>query len=195
MTTLKDHPEWDSYIETFVKFFIRRHFHVRRGYAEGFEREKNDKFANVPITEENTEQIVSKHLDVKEWNEEHPDDQEEFFWFAQYGPTMTKLDCIDFDNKENIVGKTLLVDDQGRRQPVVGYPLSQLQDLKRLYDLFPGRIWCISSETLGFHIWSRIGGLELLHVRRERVQRRLATIGMEKTEVHPMQGRCQRRQQ
>ena len=193
MTTLKQHPEWDSYIETFVKYFVRRHFHVRRGYAEGFKREKTDKFANVPINEENIEQIVAKHLDLITWNDQHPDDQEEFFWLAQYGPVKTRLDCIDYDNKGNIVGKELIVDDRGRRQPVVNYPLSQLQVLKRLYDLFPGRIWCISSETLGFHIWSRVGALELLHVRQERVQRRLAKLGMEKTEVHPMSGWPQRR--
>jgi hypothetical protein len=193
MSTLKDYPEWDSYIETFVTYFVRKHFHVRRGYADGFKREKNDKFANVSINEENIEQVVSKHLDLVAWNEHHPDDQEEFFWLAQYGPVKTRLDCIDYDNKENIVGKELITDDRGRRQPVVGYPLSQLQVLKRLYDLFPGRIWCISSETLGFHIWNRVGPNELLHVRQERVQRRLATIGMEKTEVHPMSGWPQRR--
>jgi hypothetical protein len=192
MTRLSQHPEWDSYIETFVTFFVRRHFHVKRDYAEGFIRQKED-FKNIPINDDNIVQLVAKHLDLNEWNEQHPDDQETFFWLAQYGPKKTKFDCIDYDNKDNIVGKTLIVDDWGRRQPIVNYPLSQLQELKQLYDLFPGRIWCISSETLGFHIWTPVGRLEELDSRRQRVRRRLALIGMEKTEVHPMQGRCQRR--
>ena len=192
MTKLKDHPEWDSYIETFVTFFVRRHFHVKRDYAEGFIRQK-DEFKNISISDDNIVQLISKHLDLNEWNEQHPDDQENFFWLAQYGPKKTRFDCIDYDNKDNILGKTLIVDGRGRRHPVVSYPLSQLQDLKRLYDLFPGRTWCISSETLGFHIWSRVGPLEDLDGRRQRVLRRLALIGMERTEVHPMKGRCQRR--
>ena len=119
MTTLKDYPEWDIYIETFVKYFIRKHFHVRRSYVDGFERVKND-FTPVPINEENIEQIVSKHLNLDGWNELHPDDQEEFFWLAQYGSKKTRLDCIDYDNKEHILGKNLIVDDRGRdRKSVV----------------------------------------------------------------------------
>ena len=148
MTKTSDAPEWEQYITTFVRFFVKKHFHVKRQYDDGFIRQK-DEFKNIAITDTILEEVVTKHLDIGEWNAAHPDDQEpEFFWLGQFGPESTKLDCIDFDNKENVIGKALLEDDQGRRTPLVTYPSEQFKALKRLHDTFPGRITALKLHAV-----------------------------------------------
>ena len=77
--------------------------------------------------------------------------------------------------------------------PVVHLPLDHFKLLKRVYDAFPGRIWCISSETLGVHAWKKHERLQPSVLLHRDNKERLAEIGLPSTEAHPMPGRCLRR--
>ena len=65
--------------------------------------------------------------------------------------------------------------------------------MKRLYDAFPNRIWCISSLTLGLHIWETVRFPQTVELIHAVATPRLKGIGLGSTEVHPMFGRPFRR--
>ena len=70
-----------------------------------------------------------------------------------WAPKKSMFKVLDIDNKQNLVGYTQAW--EGPLLPVVSIPLEHFIELKRIYDEFPGHIWCISSETLGLHVWER----------------------------------------
>ena len=72
-------------------------------------------------------------------------------------------------------------------------PVEHLQAIKRIYDEFPNRIWCVSSATLGLHIWEKLPMLQDLTTIQVTTKTRLHKIGLGSTEVHPMPGRAFRR--
>ena len=77
-------------------------------------------------------------------------------------------------------------------EPVVCPDLDHFKSMKRIYDTFPGRVWCISSLTLGMHAWKshRLRPTDEVHTQTKM---RLEEIGLGSVEVHPMPGRCFRR--
>ncbi|MEZ6048759.1 MAG: hypothetical protein R3C11_24910 [Planctomycetaceae bacterium] len=101
-------------------------------------------------------------------------------------PNKTKFHSIDLDNKRviGLYGDPVL--------PVVHTPLEHFKAMKRIYDAFPDRIWCITSETLGLDIIERHNLIDTDKVH-DRVKRTLSRLSLGKTEVHPMHGRCKRR--
>ena len=76
--------------------------------------------------------------------------------------------------------------------PVVHIPLERFIELKRIYDEFPGHIWCISSETLGLHVWEKYPRPVSVQDIHRATRPRLKKIGIT-CEIHPMFGRCFRR--
>jgi len=102
---------------------------------------------------------------------------------------MTTDHCIDFDAKKFQVA---VYRHKGIMEPVVCPDLEHFQSLKRVYDHFPGRIWCISSLTLGIHEWKKhqLRPTDAVHAETKL---RLEEIGLGSVEVHPMKGRCFRR--
>jgi len=75
--------------------------------------------------------------------------------------------------------------------PVVAPPLSHFQQLKKIYDNFHNQLWCISSATLGLHIWRKHNPHDSAAVHHA-VKTLLHKIRLGHVEVHPMNGRCQR---
>ncbi|MCY2947580.1 MAG: hypothetical protein NTZ71_05330, partial [Planctomycetota bacterium] len=71
--------------------------------------------------------------------------------------------------------------------------LAHIKKLKKLYDQFPGRVWCISSESLGIHAWRHYETLQPLTAITAANKELLQEIGLKSIEVHPMEGRCFRR--
>ena len=111
------------------------------------------------------------------------------YWLALWSPKMTTDHCIDFDAKKF---QLAIYRHKGLTEPVVCPDLEHFQTLKRIYDYFPGRVWCISSLTLGIHGWRR-HRLHLTAKVHAQIKLRLEEIGLGSVEVHPMQGRCFRR--
>ena len=72
-------------------------------------------------------------------------------------------------------------------------PLAHFKAIKRIYDEFPNRIWCISSATLGLHIWELRSLPHDVQTIQVTTKTRLHKIGLGSTEVHPMPGRAFRR--
>src|SRR5438309_2040941 len=103
--------------------------------------------------------MTERHLDCDtwfEWKEPDPlpDARPSPIWLGLHMPKYTRTDLIDIDAKKYLLG--YFRDDflgHGRLMPVVHLPLEHFQLLKRVYDAFPDRIWCVSSETLGVHAW------------------------------------------
>jgi hypothetical protein len=106
-------------------------------------------------------------------------------------PKRSALKALDLDNKDNILGYTLAGD--GPLMPVVRIPLQRFQEFKRLYDEFPGHVWCISSETLGLHVWEKLPMPMPIPDIHQATRPRLERIGLNVPEIHPMFGRCFRR--
>ena len=71
--------------------------------------------------------------------------------------------------------------------------VEHFKQIKRLHREFPGHIWCVSSATLGLHIWQKLPGLRDTQDIQIITKTRLHKIGLGGTEVHPMPGRAFRR--
>ena len=111
------------------------------------------------------------------------------YWLALYRSRMTTDHCVDFDAKDY---ELACYRHKGIVEPVVCPILEHFQNLKRVYDHFPRRIWCISSRTLGLHAWKKHQLRPTLEVHDE-TKLLLSEIGLGDVEVHPMAGRCFRR--
>ncbi len=176
------------FYERFIKWWNRKTFNVKYDYTRGFiEKKKWKTDKALPLFDKLAVEWAERHLnndywEVWKWCPSKP------IWLALHMPRWTTVDAIDFDAKQHRVG-----DYWKERRPLVHLPLDHFKQLKRIYDAFPGRIWCISSETLGMHVWQvhdRLKPPLELHERNKRV---LANIGLPSVESHPMQGRCFRR--
>ena len=111
------------------------------------------------------------------------------YWLALHRPKMTTDHCIDLDAKRYEVAR---YQHKGIIEPVVCPDLEHFVTLKRIYDRFPRRIWCISSLTLGIHAWKK-HRLRLTKDVHAETKLRLEELGLGSVEVHPMSGRCIRR--
>ena len=183
--------EYARYKELFVDFSKKSPYHIKKSYKSGFvaprQRRRKDGVMYSPSCYED---LLLRHLDTERWLLTHPDefpiDQPDYYWIGLRFGRKTKLGCIDFDNKQNVIGvyNTCMVgSDPARPLPVL--LLDHIQQIKRLYDTFPNRIWCISSATLGLHLWEK---LPYLHNHRKvevRYRPKLRNIGLPTVEVYP----------
>jgi hypothetical protein len=196
--------QFAAYCEHFVDFFPRSPYFVRTTYDGGsryggWPEKKSKKTGRpLPLVDSgkwlNKTDCVERHLDYEQWllfkqTTEPSEGHERFgdyYWLGMTRPKKTKFHSIDFDNKRILgyYGKPVL--------PVVHMPLDHFKAMKRIYEEFPHRIWCITSETLGLDIIERHKLLDSDEIH-DRVKRRLSQIGLGNTEVHPMRGRCKRR--
>lgn len=187
--------EFHLFWERFIKFWPQRTFHVKRSYLTGFCEMKRKNGKSLPLFPALAVEYAERHLCHDYWGMwksvqagQHVPSSP--IWLALHMPKKTTVDAIDFDAKQYQVGWYGKGWDE---RPLVHLPLEHFQTLKRLYDAFPERMWCISSETLGMHAWrvhDRPLDSLLLHERNKRV---LASIGHPGIESHPMSGRCFRR--
>ncbi|HBN78431.1 MAG TPA: hypothetical protein DD473_22000 [Planctomycetaceae bacterium] len=140
---------------------------------------------------------VERHLDQDHWREYHEHHDfpcgrpTEFFWIAQNMPKRVSFHAIDADSK-NCVGWIGEGTPDNPVTPVMEMGIDHFQNLKAIYDAFPDRIWCITSETLGLDIIERHRMRSSFEVH-ESTKRGLNRIGLGHVEVHPMSGRCKRR--
>ena len=188
------------YFDLFVRFWPRKMFHRKIGYPTGFLAVKKRRTGQLlPLFDNLAVETTERHLEYDTWFE-WKERQVELFrrpdpiWFGLHIPKYTRTDLIDIDAKKYLLG--YYRDDfhgHGRLMPVVHLPLEHFQLLKRVYDAFPDRIWCVSSETLGVHAWRlhrRPVSSGKLHAENKE---RLSGIGLAEIEAHPMPGRCLRR--
>ncbi len=187
--------EFHLFWERFIKFWPRRTFHVKWSYQTGFCEKKKKNGNAQSLFPELAVEYAERHLCHDYWGmwkslhagKPIPSSP---IWLGLHMPKKTTVDAIDFDAKQHLVGYYGKGIDA---RPLVHLPLEHFQTLKRLYDAFPGRMWCISSETLGIHAWRvhehPVDSLTLHH-QNKRV---LANIGLPTIEAHPMPGRCFRR--
>lgn len=203
------------YFDLFVRYWPKKMFHRKGGYDSGFFAvKKRGTEQPVPLFPELAVELTERHLEFDTWFEwKQRDEWRDFllarpnpalrdYWLARpdpiwlwlHMPKSCRTDLIDIDAKKYLLG--YYRDDylgRGPMMPVVHLPLDHFRLLKRVYDAFPDRIWCISSETLGVHAWKlHARPLRSLSLHAEN-KRKLSAIGLGDVEAHPMPGRCLRR--
>jgi len=188
--------EFSRYGELFYKYLPKRPFHVRRRYGDGFICAKGKyKKSGEAYERFCCPALIAKHLDYSRWKEVRVDrDHPPNYWIAMNAGRKSALKALDIDNKENLLGYYR----DGRRddspiRPLPTLPLEHLQAVKRIYDAFPGHVWCISSATLGLHAWQKFPWPLTIDAIHAGDRPRLRQIGLGGTEIHPMFGRCFRR--
>jgi hypothetical protein len=187
------------YRERFVFNHPTSPFHIKYEYSGGFfqknYRKGTRKRKPCVLGGGYGRDVVNKHLDGE-------------YWLGMNMPYRTRQSCLDIDAKDYLVAyvertNRVVLPGQPRSlsfaeevktvHPVVLLTLEHLQKIKRIYDHFPGRIWCISSQTLGLHAWETFSApVNTLKVH-QAIKKQLDQIGMGDLEVHPMKGRCLRR--
>jgi hypothetical protein len=190
----EQHPEeFERYLELFYRYQPKRPYNVRTAYDRGFiqqNRQYRHQLATYPLYCHAG--LIARHLDYDHWAFLNPDKKRtERFWLAMWAPKRSKVKALDIDNKQNLLGYTQSRD--GPLYPVVRIPLDRFMELKRIYDGFPGHVWCISSETLGLHLWEKypqpVAVADIHKFNRPKLKR----LGITAWEIHPMLGRCFRR--
>jgi hypothetical protein len=188
-------PFW-TYFNRFVRYWPKMPYHVKHAYEKGFiEKKRKRSEQSLPLFEELAIETTERHLCSSTWSqwkgESYPDDP---VWLGLHMPKLTSVDLVDVDAKQYRVGYYRENGDRkARLLPVINIPLEHFKKLKVIYDAFPGRIWCISSETLGIHAWKKHSYPQPstnLHQFNKKI---LCDIGYASTESHPMPGRCLRR--
>ncbi len=189
------HTEFWTYFDRFVRYWPRKSFHVKYSYPTGFaeKKKKPDKVQSLPLFEELAVEMTERHLSADQWAEWHRKSGIATpIWLALHMPKCSTVDAIDIDAKKYLLGYYREW-ESGPQLPVVHLPLEHFKILKRVYDQFPGRIWCISSETLGIHAWKKHDRPQPTDVLHRNNKQLLAAIGHGDIESHPMTGRCFRR--
>lgn len=188
-------PFW-TYFNRFVRYWPKMPYHVKHAYEKGFiEKKRKHSEHSMQLFDGLAVEMTERHLCSATWSQwkggSYPDDP---IWLGLHMPKLTTVDLIDVDAKQYRVGYYRENGDRkARLLPVINIPLEHLKMLKRIYDAFPGRIWCISSETLGIHAWKKHNYPQPstnLHQFNKKI---LCDIGYASTESHPMPGRCLRR--
>lgn len=187
---------FDRFFNRFVKKWPRKAFHLKRSYQTGFVQIKR-RTPRIPLFlyDEIAVEYAERHLNCDYWGmwksyfAGKPVPSEPI-WLGLHMPVRTTVEAIDFDAKEHHVG---YYGNGIDARPLVHLPLEHFKTLKRLYDAFPDRIWCISSETLGIHAWRVHDRDQDAMALYRQGKRDLARIGLPTVEHHPMPGRCLRR--
>lgn len=204
--------DYERYFDRWVRFWPQKAdpgFHVKYGYDSGFVLKKKKKDGRpLALFGDYLVQCVERHLDNDQWAEWQefngrpvpPAFKNSNFWLGLHAPRSTTVSCLDLDNKnlrdpkgkKRLLGFTRFSDNWPVR-PVTFFPVDHLKDLKVVYDHFPGRLWCLSSESLGLHAWVRLARpISTVRIQRGAIAR-LQKLGLTAAEVHPMFGRCLRR--
>lgn len=199
--------QFTLYCKHFIDFYPKGTYHTKTTYDSschfsGWPLRKSKKTGRPIALIDNRgwqhkTEMVERHLDQDQWrsyNEANNNDlycPTEYFWLGLHMPKKTTFHAIDADNKSRI-GWYGEGTPNNPLMPVMKMPFEHFVLLKKIYDAFPDRIWCITSETLGLDIIKkhRLQSTEIIH---EKTKRRLERIGYGNTEVHPMSGRCKRR--
>jgi hypothetical protein len=187
--------EFQRYLELFFKFNPRTPVHVRQQYGGGFNCQKGRRKDGSDYNRGCYPDMIARSLDLERWQHNHPKVKfPEYYWVAMRASKASLLKVVDFDNKNGVLGHY----HTRHNARVVSRPLpiltvGHLQNVKRIYDAFPNRIWCVSSATLGLHIWQKLAHPQRLEEIESHDRRILKTIGLDKTEIHPMHGRALRR--
>jgi hypothetical protein len=178
------------------KNFLPPTYYQKLGYPTPWFQPKSKKRPDRPrhLWGDYLVQQVERHLDPRQWHARRggAPGGESPFWLGLTMPRRTTVSCLDLDAKPYLLGYYRL-GEQCPPRPVVYLPLGHLRKLRLVYDHFPGRVWCLSSATLGLHAWRKYPGpvdALQLHARTKDELRRL---GLGAVEVHPMPGRCLRR--
>jgi hypothetical protein len=187
--------EFQRYYDLFVRYVPKKPFHVRTRYGDGFVCQKGRKKNGEEFFRGCYPALIARMLDHdRQRSIVQPEGTPPNYWVAMNCGRKSALKAIDFDNKDNLLGyyRDGSPDDWSPR-PLPILTLEHLQAVKRLYDAFPGHIWCISSATIGLHVWEKLSRplpIETIHAANRP---RLREIGLGGTEIHPMFGRCFRR--
>ena len=187
--------EFQRYCELFIHYFPKTPCHVKGQYDQGFVCIKGKKKTGEHYNMACFPDLVAKMLDHERWKTIHPDkSHREGCWVALREPRKSTMNAIDFDNKSNLLGyyRRGLSEQGSPLRPLMTMPLDHFKAIKRIYNEFPNRIWCVSSATLGLHVWE-IHPLQDLLTIQVNTKTRLQKIGLGNTEVHPMPGRAFRR--
>ena len=194
--------DFERYFDRWIRYWPKNSesgYYQKLAYDAPFflPKSKKNPEKNRHLWEDYLVEQVERHLDPEHWK--YRKEAKQFtqvkhseFWLGLNMPSKTTVSCIDPDAKQYLLGYYQIGDD-GPLRPVVHLPLEHFQRLKRIYDHFPGRVWCISSATLGMHVWlkyPRPMDTEKVHMGTKA---ELERIGLGKMEVHPMPGRCLRR--
>lgn len=194
-----EHTLFWMYYDRFIRYSPRKTHNIKSSYATGFIQRnyKHGKKAGkpIPLFDKLAVELTERHLDVANWADWKGETRfTDAIWLALQMPRRTTYDIIDPDAKNFKIGSYHEDGDKTKRLiPVVSLPLSHFIRLKKIYDTFPGRVWCISSETLGIHAIKKHQYPQLSEELHKANKLRLASIGEGDTEAHPMPGRCLRR--
>jgi hypothetical protein len=194
--------EFERYFDRWIRYWPKNKksgYYQKLAYDTPFflPKSKKDPEQNRHLYGDYLVEQVERHLDPEHWKyrkeaKQYTPVKNSQFWLGLTMPKKTTVSCIDPDAKQYLLG-FYQIGDNDHLRPVVHLPLEHFQRLKLIYDYFPGRVWCISSATLGMHVWlkySRPMNSEKVH---KGTKTELERLGLAKTEVHPMPGRCLRR--
>lgn len=169
-----DHPAFRRYCRLFYDFFRKAPCHIKRSYETGFIAQKKAyKHRDGFYYTRCLEQQVARHLE--------PFDRKPY-WIALRFGDKSSVKCIDSDNKPNVIGH---YKENGYWRPVVHLPLEHFRRLKRLYDAFPNHVWCVSSATLGLHVWEKLRYPQTAEEVERRNRSRLVSLGLGNIELYP----------
>ena len=191
------------YLQRWITYWPKKAdpgFNVKYGYDTGFVYKQNKEGRRLPLFGDYLIQQVERHLSPLQWEEWRerqgkpvaPRFQQSDFWLGLHMPNSTTVTCIDIDAKQFLLGYYRRRANAPLR-PVVTITPDHLKVVKAIYQKFPGRNWCLSSETLGLHAWTKFTTpVVTSHVNRN-TKHNLAQVNLSRLEVHPMPGRCLRR--
>ncbi len=198
--SVKHAEHFKKYFDLFVKFAPSRSFNIKQSYSKGFiEKKTKNRIDSQKFYNSIKKELTERHLDPVLWSNWQKADGKQFcpdhpIWLATHAQKYVNCDAIDIDAKDHIIGYYA---DPERKycsfMPVISLSLAHIKKLKKLYDQFPGRVWCISSESLGIHAWRHYEKLQSLAAITAVNKELLHEIGLKSIEVHPMEGRCFRR--
>lgn len=187
--------EFNRYLELFYKYLPKKPFHVRIRYGGGFICQKGKKKSGEEYFKACYPGLIGKMLDYSHWTNMHGDKEHPpYYWIAMNTGRKSAVKAIDFDNKENLLGYyRTSISEESPVRPLPALTLEHCQAVKRLYDAFPKHLWCVSSATLGLHIWQKMPYPQPIEAIHAADSPRLREIGLGNTEIHPMNGRAFRR--
>ena len=197
--------DWDDhfhrYKELFINYCRRAPYHVKTSYRSGFvaktRKRKDGNLYNPPLYDALADRLVTKHLDPYRHCYLYDDGLGtlEESWLGLRIGKRSRAKLIDIDNKHNVIGVyDGLFCDYPR--PIVNYTLADFQGLKRVYDQFPRHKWCISSATMGLHVWDVFSEPRTAAEVERLTRPRLKALGMGNCEVYPspqLMNQCVRR--
>jgi hypothetical protein len=104
------------------------------------------------------------------------------YWLGLRFGKKSSVKCLDYDNKPNVLGYY----EKGEVcKPVVHLPLDHFRSMKKIYGAFPHHVWCVSSATLGLHIWERLRYPQTALEAELKNRPGLVEIGLADLEVYP----------